>query len=61
MGNRKKIGNITVHMGREHVVVVTNYMGNNASTDRASHAASREPNLEAAYSRKKGRSAKKKK
>jgi len=41
---------MNVHLaGRDYVVVMTNYMGNNASIDRASRAAGKKPNLEAAY------------
>lgn len=48
---KQRTKNITVHLAsRERIAVMTNYMGNNASRNRASHAADRGPNLEAAYS-----------
>jgi hypothetical protein len=51
MESREKLEkNMNVHLaGRDYVVVMTNYMGNNASIDRASLAAGKKPNLEAAY------------
>jgi hypothetical protein len=50
MESREKLEeNMNVHLaGRDYVVVMTNYMGNNASIDRASRAAGKKPNLEAA-------------
>lgn len=51
MESREKLQkNMNVHLaGRDYVVIMTNYMGNNASIDRALRAAGKKLNLEAAY------------